>query len=68
MHEIPTLMDEVVFKEYLSAAKHDLAESGLISYTSKLGRLSEIITVTAGQKDEKYFSASQLKQIFDLAK
>lgn len=68
MNQIPTLMDDVEFKEYLSAAKDNLADSGLLSYTSKLCHLSSVVTVTAGQKDEKYFSASQLKEIFALAK
>lgn len=68
MNQIPTLMDDAEFNEYLSAVKGNLAGSGLLSYTSKLCHLASVVTVTAGQKDEKYFSASQLKQIFDLAK
>lgn len=68
MNEVPILMSEVEIQEYIDAAKERLEDSGLISYTSKLCHLTGVVTETAGQKNEKCFSASQLRELFELAK
>lgn len=70
MKRVPTLMDEAEFREYLERQKkavEQMKKDG-VDYMSRLCRLWGIVTATAGEENEKCFMASQLDQIFDLAK
>lgn len=70
MKRVPTLMDDVEFREYLDRQKkavEEMKKDGL-GYISRLCRLWGIVTATDGEENEKCFMASQLDQIFDLAK
>lgn len=70
MKRVPTLMDDVEFREYLDRQKkavEEMKKDGL-DYMSRICRLQGIVTATAGEENEKCFMASQLDQIFDLAK
>lgn len=70
MKRVPTLMDEAEFREYLERQKkavEQMKKDG-VDYMSRLCRLWGIVTATAGEENEKCYMASQLDQIFDLAK
>lgn len=70
MKRVPTLMDDVEFREYLDRQKRAVEEmkrDGL-DYMSRICRLQGRVTATAGEEKELCFTASQLDQIFDLAK
>ena len=70
MKRVPTLMDEVEFREYLERQKkavEQMKRDGL-DYMSRVCRLWGRVTATAGEENEKCFTAGQLDQIFDLAK
>lgn len=70
MKRVPTLMDEAEFREYLDRQKkavEEMKKDGL-DYMSRLCRLWGRVTATAGEENEKCFTASQLDQISDLAK
>lgn len=70
MKRVPTLMDDAEFREYLDRQKRAVEEmkrDGL-DYMSRLCRLWGRVTATAGEENEKCFTAGQLDQIFDLAK
>lgn len=70
MKRVPTLMDDAEFREYLDRQKRAVEEmkrDGL-DYMSQLCRLWGRVTATAGEENEKCFTAGQLDQIFDLAK
>lgn len=66
----PTLMDEAEFREYLDRQKkavEEMKKDG-VDYMSRVCRLWGRVTATAGEENELCFTASQLDQIFDLAK
>lgn len=70
MKRVPTLMDDVEFREYLDRQKkavEEMKKDGL-DYMSRVCRLWGRVTATAGEENELCFTASQLDQIFDLAK
>ena len=61
---------EAEFQDFLDKQKRaveQMKRDGL-DYMSRICRLQGRITSTAGEDDEKCFTASQLEQIFDLAK
>ena len=70
MKRVPTLMYEVEFREYLDKQKEAVEEMKKdgVDYMSRVCRLRGRITATAGEEKELCFTASQLDQIFDLAK
>lgn len=70
MKRVPTLMYEAEFQDFLDKQKRAVEEmkrDGL-DYMSRLCRLWGRVTATAGEENEKCFTAGQLDQIFDLAK
>lgn len=70
MKRVPTLMDEAEFREYLDRQKkavEEMKKDG-VDYMSRVCRLWGRVTATAGEENELCFTASQLDQIFDLAK
>ena len=70
MKRVPTLMYEAEFQDLLDKQKRAVEEmkrDGL-DYMSRLCRLWGRVTATAGEENEKCFTAGQLDQIFDLAK
>ena len=70
MKRVPTLMDEAEFREYLDRQKkavEQMKKDG-VDYMSRVCRLWGRVTATAGEENELCFTASQLDQIFDLAK
>lgn len=70
MKRVPTLMYEAEFREYLDRQKkavEEMKKDG-VDYMSRVCRLWGRVTATAGEENEKCFTASQLDQIFDLAK
>lgn len=70
MKRVPTLMYEAEFQEYLDRQKkavEEMKRDGL-GYISRLCQLTGRVTATAGEENELCFTASQLDQIFDLAK
>ena len=70
MKRVPTLMDEVEFREYLDKQKEAVEEMKKdgVDYMSRVCRLWGRVTATAGEENEKCYTASQLDQILDLAK
>lgn len=70
MKRVPTLMDDAEFREYLDRQKRAVEEMKKdgVDYMSRVCRLWGRITATAGEENEKCFTAGQLDQIFDLAK
>lgn len=70
MKRVPTLMDEAEFRKYLERQKkavEQMKKDGL-GYVSRLCQMTGRITATADEEKELCFTASQLDQIFDLAK
>lgn len=70
MKRVPTLMYEAEFQEYLDRQKkavEEMKKDG-VDYMSRVCRLWGRVTATAGEENELCFTASQLDQIFDLAK
>lgn len=70
MKRVPTLMYEAEFREYLDRQKkavEEMKKDG-VDYMSRVCRLWGRVTATAGEENELCFTASQLDQIFDLAK
>lgn len=70
MKRVPTLMYEAEFQDFLDKQKRAVEEmkrDGL-DYMSRLCRLWGRVTATAGEENELCFTASQLDQIFELAK
>ena len=70
MKRVPTLMDEAEFQDFLDKQKkavEQMKKDGL-GYVSRLCQMTGRVTATAGEENEKCFTASQLNQIFDLAK
>lgn len=70
MKRVPTLMDEAEFQDFLDKQKkavEQMKRDGL-DYMSRICRLQGRVTATAGEEKELCFTASQLDQIFDLAK
>lgn len=70
MKRVPTLMDDVEFQEYLDRQKkavEEMKKDGL-GYISRLCQLTGRVTATSDEEKELCFTASQLDQIFDLAK
>ena len=70
MKRVPTLMDDVEFREYLDRQKkavEEMKKDGL-DYMSRICRLQGRVTATADEEKELCFTAGQLDQIFDLAK
>lgn len=70
MKRVPTLMDDAEFRECLDRQKRAVEEMKRdgVDYMSRVCRLWGRITATAGEENEKCFTAGQLDQIFDLAK
>lgn len=70
MKRVPTLMYEAEFQEYLDRQKkavEEMKKDGL-GYISRLCQLTGRVTATSDEEKELCFTASQLDQIFDLAK
>lgn len=68
MREIAKIMPDGEFGEYLVQMREHLEKSqSTKGYGRKVISLVGMITATAGQRDEKVFTESQLKQIFELA-
>lgn len=68
MREIATIIPDKEFNDYLGTVKEQI--EGLKSpegYMKRLRFIMEAVTVTAGKKEERVFTESQLKQLFFLA-
>lgn len=63
-------MDDVEFQDFLDKQKEAVEQMKTdgVDYMSRLCRLWGRVTATAGEENEKCFTAGQLDQIFDLAK
>ena len=70
MKRVPTLMYEAEFQDFLDKQKRAVEEMKKdgVDYMSRVCRLWGRVTATAGEENELCFTASQLDQIFDLAK
>lgn len=70
MDEIAKLMSDKQFEELLELAEKDMPgkdENGALGYMTRATWLIRMITVNAGQWDERHYSETQLKKIFELA-
>lgn len=63
MREIATIIPDKEFNDYLGWMKEQLAGG---NRSSRVNFIVEALTVSAGQKDERVYTESQLKQIFNL--
>lgn len=63
MREIATIIPDKEFKDYLGWMKEQLNGG---SQSTRMNFIIKTLTVSAGQRDERVFTASQLKQIFNL--
>ena len=70
MKRVPTLMYEAEFQDFLDKQKRAVEEMKKdgVDYMSRVCRLWGRVTATAGEENELCFTASQLDQIFELAK
>lgn len=69
MQEIAKLMTDEEFEEFFQRVERDLPgkdEKGAQGRIIRANWLINIVTVCAGKRDERHFSESQLKRIFEL--
>lgn len=70
MDEIAKLMPDKQFEEFLELAEEDMPgkdEKGAQGYATRVAWLIKMITANVGQWDERHYSETHLKKIFELA-
>lgn len=71
MREIPTIIPEDEFREFLDELSEEVKiwkEKDHVGYVTITCDLAKKLTLSAGTDREQVFTASQIKQILDLAK
>lgn len=71
MREIPTIIPEDEFRKFLDELSEEVKiwkEKDHVGYVTITCDLAKKLTLSAGTDREQVFTASQIKQILDLAK
>lgn len=70
IYSTPTVISDADYKVFKGECEEhiEMLKKNKVDYSSLINHISKWVTKTAGQTSECCFSASQLKELFSLAK